>query len=567
MRLDALRIENFRNLRSIDVALSGSPVVVGENGSGKSNLVHALRLVLDPNLTYQQRMLTSEDFSDELGPTPMMEGLAISISVDLVDFESDLGLLATLASARPPGDPDRARLTYVFQPRPSSSATNPPTYEWKIFAGDDSSNTFRGDLRPFLHLSYMQALRDSEADLASWRRSPLRPILDEVARSIPSDQVEVVRAALETARLAVNNLDAVVSASDKINQSSSSLVGGANALDPSLQLAPTDPARALRNLKLLLDGPSQRELSRSSLGVLNVLYLALLQAELDRRLGDSEIEYALIAIEEPEAHLHPHLQRRMFRGVQAAEQPRSSALVTTHSPHIVSVVDPRRIVRLASEPNGVRAFSARDASLSDKEWEDIQRYLDATRSELVFARKVLFVEGYAEQVLLQQMAHDRDFDESGVTICAVHGTHFKPYVEFARSLGLKYAVVTDGDPFVKGGRTGADRVAALCKELGGQADDAESLGIFMGDHTLEVDLFECSNMNQRIMIDTVKSLYEEGVIADKIEQAAHSGTFPGVELLKRVRGKKGVFAQRLAANSQPLEPPPYISAALEWIGL
>ncbi len=562
MKLDALRIRNFRNLRDVDVRLTAAPVVVGENGSGKSNLVQALRLVLDPSLSYQQRMLTGDDFWDGLGPDPMLDRAEISVSVDLVDFSDEPGLLATLAGAVVNGEPSRARLTYLFRPREGFETADPPVYEWLIYGGDDPDQVVGGDLRGYVHLAYMQALRDAEADLASWRRSPLRPILDQIGRSVPAEQVETVRAALDNARRVVNTLDAVTAAAATIAARSRELVGDANALDPSLEVAPTDPARALRNLRLLLDGPAQRDLGMSSLGTLNVLYLALLQAELGRRLESAEIEYALIAIEEPEAHLHPHLQRRMFSGLQSGRDRKSSTFVTTHSPHIVSVTNPRRLLRMRATPNGADVRSARSADLSKTEWEDLRRYLDATRSELAFAKSAILVEGFAEQVLLQRMSADHDFDEAGLTICAIHGTHFTSYVKFVRALGIPYSVITDGDPDLKNAPTGAERVAKLCHSLGVDASDAEAEGIFIGDVTLEVDLFNESDDNQRLMVEALKSMLKSAAAAT-VEEAWSGGTFEAIDLLRRVRGRKGLFAQRLAGLEGPLSAPGYIQKAFD----
>lgn len=562
MQLDALRIKNFRNLRDVNVQLAAAPVVVGENGSGKSNLVHALRLVLDPALSFQQRTLTADDFWDGIGADPMHQGAEISISVDLVDFADEPGLLATLAGAVITGDPSRARLTYLFRPREGHEAADPPLYEWLIHGGEDPDQVVGGDLRTYVHLAHMQALRDAEADLASWRRSPLRPILDEIGRSVPAEQIATVRAALNEARDAINELEAVRTAATMIAARSRELVGDENALDPTLEVAPTDPARALRNLRLLLDGSSQRDLEMSSLGTLNVLYLALLQAELGRRLKNAEIEYALITIEEPEAHLHPHLQRRMFSGLQSRRDSRSSTFVTTHSPHIVSVTDPKNLLRMRATPGGADVRSARTADLLPNEWEDLQRYLDATRSELAFAKSVILVEGFAEQVLLQRMSTSRDFDEVGLTVCAIHGTHFLPYVKFVRALGIPYAVITDGDPNLPDGRTGADRVARLCASLNIDESSAEAEGIFLGDVTLEVDLYKHSKGNQRLMIDALKSMIP-GPSAATVEHAWSNDSIDADDVLRRIRRKKGLFAQRLASMEDLLTAPDYVQKAFD----
>lgn len=563
VRLDALRIKNFRNLHDVDVALSAAPVIVGENGSGKSNLVRALRLVLDSGLSSQQRFLTADDFWEGLGEDPMHQGAEITISVDFVEFDEEPGLLAVLAGAMVTGEPSRARLNYLFRPREGFETADPPAYEWLIYGGDDQNQVVGNELRFYIHLAYMQALRDSEADLASWRRSPLRPILNEIGRSVPADQVAAVRAALDSARGVVNGLEAVTEAAGMIAEHSRDLVGDMNRLDPTLELAPTDPARALRNLRLLLDGSAQRELGMSSLGTLNVLYLALLKAELQRRLENSEIEYALIAIEEPEAHLHPHLQRRMFSGLQSTCGGRSSIFVTTHSPHIVSVTDPERLLRMRSTADGADVRSARSADLTTSEWEDLRRYLDATRSELVFAKSVILVEGFAEQVLLQQMMSYQDFEEMGLTVCAIHGTHFHPYLKFVRALGIPYSVLTDGDP--EAVVTGLVRVAKLCEAIGVDSSEAQAEGLFVGETTLEADLFNHSTANQRLMVDAVKTMGNQKV-ADKIEAAWLGGTYTAGHLLKAIADKKGLFAQRLASLEGKLTVPEYIQQAFDHLG-
>lgn len=85
MRISRIFIGNFRNFKSLDVKLGEHAVVLGENKVGKTNLLFALRLVLDPSLPDSARRLRLEDFWDGL-EHPLSAEDVIEISVDFRDF-------------------------------------------------------------------------------------------------------------------------------------------------------------------------------------------------------------------------------------------------------------------------------------------------------------------------------------------------------------------------------------------------------------------------------------------------------------------------------------------------
>lgn len=122
MRISRIYIENFRNFKTLDLRLGEHIVIVGENKIGKSNLVHALRLVLDPSLPDSARQLRDEDFWDGLR-RPLTNDDRILISVELADFEGNEDQLAVLGDHLVQPEPMVARVTYVFQPRPGVEGT------------------------------------------------------------------------------------------------------------------------------------------------------------------------------------------------------------------------------------------------------------------------------------------------------------------------------------------------------------------------------------------------------------------------------------------------------------
>jgi putative ATP-dependent endonuclease of OLD family len=191
MRISRIKIMNFRNFEDLDVVLGEHAVIIGENKIGKSNLLHALRLVLDPSLPDSARKLREEDFWDGLG-RPLGEEDRIIVSLDFTDFEEDENQLAVLAEHLVEPDPMVARLTYVWQPLPGlgGNPTKDADYEFFIYGGDSPENRMNYDVRRRLPFELLPALRDCEGDLERWTRSPLRPILDKAAGLIDRDELD-----------------------------------------------------------------------------------------------------------------------------------------------------------------------------------------------------------------------------------------------------------------------------------------------------------------------------------------------------------------------------------------
>ena len=346
-------------------------------------------------------------------------------------------------------------------------------YEFVLYGGERPESRLSYEVRRRLPFDLLPALRDAEGDLGNWRRSPLRPLLDVVAGRIDREALMTLAEDIASATEAAARNEEVKWLVEEINRRVSNLVGPSQSIETSIGFSPTDPERLLRAMRLFVDA-GRREVGMASLGSTNVLYLTLKALELDESVTERERHHTFLAIEEPEAHLHPHLQRLVYRGFlrpPAGQDDTSpvTIILTTHSPHIVSVAPLRSIILLRKKKSGrsSEGVSTAKLQLASDVVADLERYLDVTRGEMLFARGVILVEGEAERFLLPALAKSNgiDFDELGISVCSVGGTHFRAYIELLgdRGLDLPVAVLTDGDP-TKAGARGEARVLSLLRE-------------------------------------------------------------------------------------------------------
>ena len=194
------------------------------------------------------------------------------------------------------------------------------------------------------------------------------------------------------------------------------------------------------------------ELHQNGLGYNNLLFMAAV-------LGDMSVEKPgvhlnIFAIEEPEAHLHPQLQELIHNFFERKHRDQDSIQViyTSHSPSLVSRIGINSLNLLYEDFLSIKCYPLVHAQIDEVDRDYLEKYLDVTKSQMFFAKGIVFVEGISEALLLPEMAKSlkRPFDKYAVEMVNVDGISFKPFANLLKVTSgvncfAKAAVITDDD--------------------------------------------------------------------------------------------------------------------------
>jgi putative ATP-dependent endonuclease of OLD family len=651
--ISRVKIKNYRNFKDVDVRLGHKQIIIGENNVGKTNFLKALQLILDPTLSDEDRMLEESDFNDTL-VNPMENKEEIVIEVYIENYSNNKTILTVFQDATVKNEKGKEvlKLTYRFFPYIDDAGNI--EYQYNIFKGNDETKKFGSYERKYLNLKVIKALRDVESEIRNSRTSPIQRMLKDYA--IDKNDLERIAEEYRKNGEEILNLDELVDLTNNINKRFGAILGS-DDFDVSLQAMEISPGRVLSSLKLLM---AQRNTSDISLGLNNILYISMIlqmlqdktvpslikedkynelivlaggeivkdtyeQSQnrnyfLKERISDVQHKklysfmsknmpisnaVTILAIEEPEAHLHPVNQRLIYKDV--IQNSNNSVLLTTHSTHITAIAPINSIVHLHNDgTKGTEIHATAAMPMDEGEFLDVERYLDVKRGEIYLGKAVLLVEGIAEEYLVPRFAEllGKPLDEKGIIVCNINCTNFTPYVKLLHSLAIPYAVITDGDFYVINdkdereyhkmdteetadrGWLGMEIIESMVSQLNLNGENEipkdidkldelfKELGLFVGYYTFEVDMMEkaaekkaSKEENLNIICDLFTDLTTGGIVQKRnFKTEIMSGEY--WKCLRKIEGNeigKGRFSQKFAHVCKKEHIPTYIKEAIEYI--
>lgn len=445
MFLEKVEYWDFRKYKSKDdspgLSVSfhkGMNLIVGENDAGKTAIIDGLKLLLG-TLSDEYDKILDTDFYTQDGKVFCKDFKIIAYFANLSDEEA-AKFLEWISFDKD----NKPQLKVTLKVAKKKSPNGNDYFERKIYGGDNHSETIiDSEARQLLKVIYLKPLRDAQKELRPGKYSRLTNILSAHPKINESEKQELLEI-VGKANDAVKNFF-----SDDNHNIVESIIGqlekfyDRNDVEKSkvaFNMSESNIASILSRLSL------DTESINLGLGNSNLLYIAV--ELLLMHDGDDYIGPRIALIEEIEAHLHTQAQIRLIKHME--KNTYTQFILTTHSNNLASSINPKNLILLYN--NKAFSMAESETKLEKEDYEFLERFLDATKSNLFFAKGLIFVEGDAENLLLPALAEliDIPLHEYGISIVNIGNTAFERYVKlFSRKsedgIELPISIVTDVD--------------------------------------------------------------------------------------------------------------------------
>lgn len=437
MKLSKIYVKNYRNFVDNIININKETVVIGPNDVGKTNLLMAIRLVLDKSLSYLDLEPQEKDFnifadSDEI---------VITLEFSNISEETDSYIYASLGHYIEDGnlyimykgykDGDEKFEFYI-------SARN----EEASFVKIPSRNTYIN----YINCVYLDSTRQLKQFLKKSKTNMIKSYKSNRTQDeITSDESLIDKIGSQVSELNSNieNISYINKSTRFIKEELQSMSSHNDNLDIKLS-SYNDPDDIMDNVELIsqIDG---KNVNIGGDGRSNQIYMSMWIKEMNEKY-DEKKQFVVFLLEEPESHLHFPLQSMTIR--QIIKKITSQFIVTSHSPQVVMEFNPYSIVRLYFDNNKKTLIANEGCSqeLEDCMVEFGYRYNLITGS-MFYSSGVFLVEGISELILFKYILTKLgiDIEKYNIMVISVEGVGFKPYIKLLNKLSIPYTIRTDND--------------------------------------------------------------------------------------------------------------------------
>jgi len=587
-------------------------LIIGENNVGKSNLLNAIGLIFSQDLSvFRRRVLEIDDinyyavqsFKERIADKEVSPEKIVfpEVRIDVTLTKMNDSQKAVVADWFINDELTKAKITYLFSVKGTfdkeawienqrkklkkkmgdangdyNKIDFPiEEYRYSIFGGDDSSNECQQYLLRMLKMEYLDALRDAEQELVA---SGSTRLLYRVLTQSDVSEYEDIREALIGLESAVKKNEALEDVKERIGilLSRLSLVADEDENSIDFRFSSPETSELLKKISLIY-GANPIDVSRNGLGRNNLLYIALILSHLsakDKRGSDTY--FRCIGIEELEAHLHPQLQDHLAENIESIHKDDSSnmqLLLTSHSTHIASKLNLKNTVILYNDEiskriRGHYVLDGLDLMVKEdkKSIRYLSKFIDATKSRLFFAQKLILVEGISEKILVPVFFKNhfkQSLEQYGYEVINVQGVAFCHFLKIiVNGYFIKCLVLTDSD-FGK-------KTENRARDLKANFEDGKLIKVKVSKScTFEKDLIKANKKGKgkEVLLKALK--VTRPMIGKELEEKYEDKDIVVDEIFNEIKDYKSEFAlnlkRRLEKDGKGFSIPAYITDGFDFL--
>ncbi len=455
MRLVEIKIENFRGISSLHIPLDELTVLIGENNAGKSTVLEAIRLVLTRGVSSRRVGQFSEyDFHlVDVSATPQT-AQPIKIVLHFAEGQENEWPDSVVQQMNEVVQLSTDGLNHIWLQAEGLFNPDSASFEnkWSFLNSSGAELTLKNStslnlISRFTPLFFLSALRDASQEFGQ-RGQFWSGFLKSI--QLPEDKREELESMLQEVNSSVIGANTgLAEVTQKIAEARKHVP--LDSINPVvLEAIPTRVFDLVGKIQVHLKSTSGSKLPlyRHGEGTQSLAVLMLFQAFAITNLTEAYAPEStpILALEEPEAHLHPSAIRSLGKFLESMT---GQILVSSHSGDLVSRVPLKAIRRLYKHNKETRVGYVEDNYLTPREIQAINYNICLTRGYYLFSRCWLLVEGESDfhlmPLLFEAMGHSQDHVSFSVLEISQVIEKGEPFIKLAKSLGINWFLMADGD--------------------------------------------------------------------------------------------------------------------------